>query len=301
MLFTGATGQHCQRVFLLGRDETGRTLHPELLAGGYDWKEIRQTVNAPDGAVRMALFLGILPCKGRLGFDDIDIKTETAPSPAAIAGLDALPPRLPLERIRQKFPIDLSKLANRALADEEASDGRGGWSDDGPAADMRALKTGKVQFGGVPFEIPAEPRSIIVLKSPSRNPGDLPEKVTIPVGKKLDTLFFLHAAASASEGDDLDFLYDLHYADGKVVRLVVTGSNLADWTAAPVAWFDKEQQTVSTAAMTVPVPRFGQGTIYRMEWSAPADRRAVELQSIDFVGGGRAVPILLGITGVQEW
>jgi hypothetical protein len=51
----------------------------------------------------------------------------------------------------------------------------------------------------------------------------------------------------------------------------------------------------------VPVPQFGQGTVYRMEWNAPADRRAVDIVSIEFVSGGISVPILLGITGVIEY
>ena len=34
---------------------------------------------------------------------------------------------------------------------------------------------------------------------------------------------------------------------------------------------------------------------------APLDRRAVDIKSIEFVGNGSAVPILLGITGVVEW
>jgi hypothetical protein len=38
-----------------------------------------------------------------------------------------------------------------------------------------------------------------------------------------------------------------------------------------------------------------------MEWSAPTDRRAVEIKSIEFVGNGSTVPVLLGITGVTEW
>jgi hypothetical protein len=38
-----------------------------------------------------------------------------------------------------------------------------------------------------------------------------------------------------------------------------------------------------------------------MEWNAPADRRAVEIENIEFIGGGKAVPILLGITGATEW
>jgi hypothetical protein len=299
--FTDETGQNRQRAFLVGKGDDGTVVREKLTKGSYGWTEVKDTITAPKGAIRMALFLGVLPCKGVVCFDDIEIKTATAASPAALAEAEALPPRLPLERIKAVFPVDLSKVANRGLADDEAGDGRGGWSDQGPAADMRALKTGKVKFGGVPFEITAEPRSAVVLKSPHRLPGRLPDRVTIPVGRKLDTLFFLHAAASAVQGGDLNFLYDLHYKDKKVVRLYVTGNNLANWIADPVKRFSKEEQTVTTAAVTVPVPQFGQGTVYRMEWNAPSDRRTVELESIEFIGGGRAVPILLGITGVTEW
>ena len=166
---------------------------------------------------------------------------------------------------------------------------------------MRALKTGKVKYGGVPFEIGDEPKCCVVLKSSSRNAGQLPEKVTIPIAKRLDTLFFLHASAWAQQGGDLDFQYVVHYSDKKDITLLATGNNLADWTADPVRRFPKEENTFTTAAVTVPVQQFGQGTIYRMEWNAPADRRAVEVESIEFIGGGKAVPILLGITGVTEW
>jgi hypothetical protein len=299
--FTDETGQNRKRVFLVGKGDDGAVVRERLTKGSYDWTEVKDTITAPEGAIRMALFLGVLPCKGVVCFDDTDIKTATVPSPAALAQAEALPPRLPLERIKEVFPIDLSKLANRGLADEDANDGKGGWSDQGPAADMRALKTGKVKYGGVPFEIGAEPKCCVVLKSPNRNPGNLPEKVTIPVAKKLDTLFFLHATAWAQYGGDLNFEYVIHYRDKKDVTLLVTGNNLAGWIADPVRRFPKEENTFTTAAVTVPVPQFGQGTIYRMEWNAPSNRRAVEIESIEFIGGGKAVPILLGITGVTEW
>ena len=54
-------------------------------------------------------------------------------------------------------------------------------------------------------------------------------------------------------------------------------------------------------AATVKSPKYGQGSIYRMEWSSPMDRRDVEIKSIEFIGGGKSVPMLLGITGVTEW
>ena len=56
-------------------------------------------------------------------------------------------------------------------------------------------------------------------------------------------------------------------------------------------------------AQTVKNSQFRQGSIYRMEWSAPMDRRGVEIKSIDFVTGQKktAVPVLLGITGITIW
>jgi hypothetical protein len=38
-----------------------------------------------------------------------------------------------------------------------------------------------------------------------------------------------------------------------------------------------------------------------MEWGSPLERRGIEIKTIDFVAGAKAVPILLGITGVTEW
>jgi hypothetical protein len=77
---------------------------------------------------------------------------------------------------------------------------------------------------------------------------------------------------------------------------VIAGQNITDWAAASVQRFTSEEKTFTTVADTVPNPRFGQGSVYRMEWGCPPDRRGVE-----FVGNGQSVPILLGITGAIEW
>ena len=71
----------------------------ELTKGSYDWTEVKQTIVAPEGAVRMALFMGLLPCKGQVNFDDINI--STASEDRAVSA-DILLPRLPLHdpRIR---------------------------------------------------------------------------------------------------------------------------------------------------------------------------------------------------------
>ena len=102
--------------------------------------------------------------------------------------------------------------------------------------------------------------------------------------------------------DDKEFFrYVLHYVDGKDVTLTVGPQNMKDWIAEPAARFPVEEGTFSTVAETVNVPQFGHGSIYRMEWSAPLDRRPVEIKSIEFIGNGKCVPVLLGITGVLEW
>ena len=61
------------------------------------------------------------------------------------------------------------------------------------------------------------------------------------------------------------------------------------------------RETFTTVVETVKNAQFRQGSLYRMEWSASLDRRGLEIKSIDFVSGGKAVPILLAITGVVEW
>ena len=169
------------------------------------------------------------------------------------------------------------------------------------AAYLASTTSGQQKFGGVPFLVLSEPRNIVVLKSSYRKPADLPGKVTIPVGRKLHSLFFLHAAAWCPSGQTEAFRYVVHYKDGKNVELIVSGKNLVDWAAKPVRQFAAEEKTFSTVAQTVPNEQFGQGSIYRMEWSAPDDCRQVEIDSIEFIGKPSCVPILMGITGVTEW
>ncbi len=250
----------------------------------------------------MALFLGMTPCKGQVHFADINLTTD---SEASSVAADILLPRLPLQRIKEKetLLVDISKQANRRLSDDAENDGKG-WTDQGPGADMRELKTGQRRLGGVMFNLlPDTGNAVIVLKSDNRPKHDLPEKVAIPVGKKLDTLFFLHTAAWCPTGNDEVFHYVIHYADGKDVTLKVTGNNLIDWVHEPVARFPLEDDTFTTVVETVKNSQFKQGSLYRMEWSAPLERRGVEIKSIDFCTADKkgAVPILLAITGVVIW
>jgi hypothetical protein len=299
--FTDETGQNRQRTFLVGKGEDGKVAGAAFTKGSYEWKDLKQAVVAPKRAIRMALFMGVLPSKGEVAFDDIEIKTEPGVIPSLAAEQEILPPRLPLERIKDVIPIDLSTVVNRALSDDDDNNGTGGWSDQGRDADMRAFKTGGQKFGGVPFQIAPGPKSIVVLAGTARQKGELPAKVSIPVGRKLDTLFFLHACAWTPEPGKEAFRYVIHYADGKTLDVPVTGDNVADWIADPVKRFPLEEKTFSTVAATVPVERYNQGSVYRMEFNCPTDRRSVDIERIEFIGNGVSVPILLGITGVTEY
>ena len=79
-----------------------------------------------------------------MNFDDIDINTASEGPVSSEA--EILGPHLPLAKIRVATPLDLSMVANRALTDDVDNDGKGGWTDQGPLADMRELKTGERQF-----------------------------------------------------------------------------------------------------------------------------------------------------------
>jgi hypothetical protein len=299
--FSNQTGQNRQRVFMLGRGDDGRMARAAFTKGSFDWKTIEDTITAPKGAIRMSLFMGVLPTKGEIAFDDIEIKTEPGVIPSLAREQEILPPRLPLERIREFHPVDLAPVANRSLVEDDENNGKGGWSDQGRDADMKTFPAGRQKFGGVEFNILKAPKAVVVLKSTNRQAGDLPASVKIPVGRKLDTLFFLHACAWTPDADKEAFRYVVHFKDGKTETLIVTGGNVADWIADPVQRFPKEERTFTTVARTVPVERYNQGSVYRMEWNLATELRTVEIESIEFVGNGVSIPILLGITGVTEY
>ena len=63
--FTNATGQHRQRVFLVGKDDQGKVRRPEMTNGSYDWKKIRETITAPEGTVRMRCSSACAPARDR--------------------------------------------------------------------------------------------------------------------------------------------------------------------------------------------------------------------------------------------
>jgi hypothetical protein len=195
-------------------------------------------------------------------------------------------------------PIDLTPYANRALADEVPEDGKGGWSDQGPDADLRTLPTGKRDFRGVPFTIGEGPKSMIVLDiRPSKN--DRLREVTIPVGYPVEGFYFLHATAY---GVGTTF-YQIQYADGTTADIPwIAEENMRDWASNNTGEFPRERGTRTVVAWTGSCKMFSPISLYLMRWVNPKPGEPVK--AVRFVNPATVdvatVPGLIGLTVVVK-
>ena len=117
--------------------------------------------------------------------------------------------------------------------DEVAGDQKGGWTDQGNN-DMRYFPVGTQVFNGVRFDVidPArsDNKSCIVLKG-KPSPYFPAQSIEIPVGLRLDKLYFLHAVRGALCGRQASYV--VHYADGAYVEIPVRlGMEVRGWWAA---------------------------------------------------------------------
>ena len=178
-------------------------------------------------------------------------------------------------------------------------DGKGGWTDEGPELDMRGIPPGNKTYQGVPYRT-AQPNSCIVLKSPARPAGDLPAKVSIPVPAKqaagVEMLYFLHALAG--EAGKQHWRYVIHYADGASETIpMVAGKNIRHWTGIS-DWLAEPGKWRAFAADSTGGPVHPRQSLWALEWKNPEPAKTI--RSIEFVGTGQGVPILLGITLGRE-
>lgn len=122
--------------------------------------------------------------------------------------------------------VDLAPAANMGFADEVAGDGKGGWTDQGPANDLRMLKPGKLTIGGVDFTI-ADPagndgRSAVVLGR------KFPHEATVKLPGPGRWLFLLHALAWP--GGRKAGTLSVAFADGSRQEIPVeNGRDVGNW------------------------------------------------------------------------
>jgi hypothetical protein len=204
-----------------------------------------------------------------------------------------VPPRaLPADIVYK--PVDLSAFCNRGFKDDVGDDGKGGWPDQGPKADMREFPTGDQNFGGVPFSIGKEPRTCIVLKSNSRPLPDLyPDETTIPLGFRVEGLCFLHSTSWGAQAPT--GIYDIQYTDGTSAQIVlVENENIFGWTRIP-AEFPRERGTRSRVAWTGSTGIFPDICACQMLWVNP--KPDVPVKAVRFANPEKNMcPVLIAMT-----
>lgn len=138
-------------------------------------------------------------------------------------------------------PVSLKDFANRTLDDDASGDGKGGWTDEGPENSLNTFPTGRVEFLGIPFDIPTNTPAVLAMKG--RSWPDAPSELTIPIkGLKGRALYLLSVHAWEDGPVELARL-TMRYESGReeslpLINLTNTGPwwNPVSLSAAPVVW-----------------------------------------------------------------
>ena len=113
-------------------------------------------------------------------------------------------------------------------------------------------------------------------------------EVTIPVRRKMEAIYILHASAFLRSGRKMCFEMTLKYKDGTTAssQFWPFPESVVDWQAEPVRDFGEFQDNpFTTAALTVKVGPNGKGTIYRTERILDRAKHDVPVESITIRGG----------------
>ncbi len=185
-------------------------------------------------------------------------------------------------------PVDIRKAVNMGFRDDVPEDGKGGWTDQGPTNDLRAMKPGKVAVAPVTFDVidPAKnsEKSCIVLGGGGR--PDFPKKAVIPMdGRSLRTVFLLHAIAWPPAGGDSIGTVTAVYRDGtRFSAPVRTGRDVANWWMpvtlpnGQIAWLGSSEESAVG--------------LYSSRFEIP-DK---PLESLELESNGKAVWMIAGVS-----
>lgn len=178
--------------------------------------------------------LGTTPVSGKIGEASIDLRIRVESPRTA--------------------PIDLKEAFNMGFRDETPNDGKGGWTDQGPATDLRMMKPGKLSAFGVDFDI-VDPernggRSCLVLSSGQKKFPAEKRVVLDGAGGEFRYLYLLHASAWTPAQMPIGTII-AEYADGRTKEITVhAGRDVGNWWPpcsfenGAVAWTGEKEESV---------------------------------------------------------
>lgn len=176
-------------------------------AGTFSWRRFESTFILPPGIESGILYLGIQHAAGTAYIRNLRVESIGR-------------------------TVDLSSAANMGLADETAGDGKGGWTDQGPAQDGRIFAQGLRRhfFDGIPVSVRTEGKGIIAMNAEKYFPSG-PASVKIPFsGTKAKALYLMHTLAFAPLGRELIGKMILTDESGKRQEIDVRSQrDIADW------------------------------------------------------------------------
>ncbi|THF70054.1 glycoside hydrolase [Deinococcus sp. Arct2-2] len=183
--------------------------------------------------------------------------------------------------------VNLAPLVTRSLTDDDEK----GWILKGADIDLRNLKTGVNRFGAYTFSV----TGAVMLKGSRPAAKDLPERVTVELGRKATSIAFLHTTGwPAATAREVIGRYEVRYADGSMVNQPLEyGRHIRAWTdtlpssmiPAP-AWAGKTKDGLEVA---VPV----------LDWVNPKPDKVIS--SVTVVSEGKNANLtLIGLTLIGE-
>ncbi|MFB9992352.1 beta-N-acetylhexosaminidase [Deinococcus oregonensis] len=183
--------------------------------------------------------------------------------------------------------VNLAPLVTRSLTDNDEK----GWILKGADIDLRNLKTGINRFGAYKFNV----TGAVMLKGSRPAAKDLPERITVELGRKATSIAFLHTTGwPAATAREVIGRYEVRYADGSMVSQPLEyGRHIRAWTdtlttsmiPAP-AWAGKTKDGLDVA---VPV----------LDWLNPKPDKVIS--SVTLVSEGKNANLtLIGLTLIGE-
>ncbi|MCK6488852.1 MAG: endo-1,4-beta-xylanase [Planctomycetes bacterium] len=258
-------------------DARSRVLKQALAPVGGDrgWRHLALEIDIPADHGPLMLSWGLGQGAGTLLVDDVSF----------------LPAERAFDHARVRA-LDLAAVANQALRDQVAGDGRGGFADLGPD-DLRLLPAGEERRGGGSFRIlddagGTRPALVMLAGGPRRA---LPAEAAIPLAGRAAAIDLLLTAlhVGAAPGAVLATAR-VDYADGAAEELpLLRGRDLDDW------YRPRADPALAPALELLGPDRSGRA-LYRAAWTNPRPR--AELRRLTLRSSGTAIVVLAAASAV---